>query len=172
MPNNVNESMAQYLWSVLSKALASPQESSSAVSPDGPPLPPLGIPGVPDNAVGPGAPQPNTTSPAGAVPPTALQQLIERMGGMNMPAVSDVPGATPGMLGADAPAVVPSPVQQSQNIPAPYPHASEHQPMDVAPPMQAGRQAHLSTLTHPFLYQTFFRVKLWRKSLFLVQGLV
>ena len=134
MPTNVNESMAQYLWGILAKALDPPVENN--VSPDGPPLPPLGIPGVPGNAVGPGAPQPNTTSPAGAVPPTALQQLIERMGGMNMPAVSDIPGATPGMLGAGAPA--PSPVQQSQNIPAPYPHASEHQPMDVAPSMQAG----------------------------------
>ena len=134
MPTNVNESMAQYLWGILAKALDPPVENN--VSPDGPPLPPLGIPGVPDNAVGSGAPQPRTTSRAGAVPPTALQQLIERMSGMNMPAVSDVPGATPGMLGADAPA--PSPVQQSQNIPAPYPHASEHQPMDVAPPMQEG----------------------------------
>ena len=134
MPTNVNESMAQYLWGILAKALDPPVEKN--VSPDGPPLPPLGIPGVPDNAVGSGAPQPRTTSRAGAVPPTALQQLIERMNSVNTPALADVPGATPGMLGADAPA--PPPVQQSQNVPAPYPHASEHQPMDVAPPMQEG----------------------------------
>ena len=46
MPTNVNESMAQYLWGILAKALDPPVENN--VSPDGPPLPPLGIPGVPE----------------------------------------------------------------------------------------------------------------------------